>query len=211
MDNDWTATGGVVDIADQLQSTIGTSVPSVNTEFYSVQYKAKTGLFNSSLAYLDVLDPERFTLSSGLDYRFQEYDWTTEIPSGKFLLHYESVKNVASYLPTNAETSGYVARLKYLDTDLQKPGTTAFYAEYLSMGNWATDSTYAVNDYNGCAGDGIGQDGAKGFGIGLSTVIAPNAKFNIWGYKLKPYDPATTGTLFTNYVPSLQTSLTFRF
>lgn len=83
--------------------------------------------------------------------------------------------------------------------------------EYDDVGNWAIDSTYGVFDFNGCAGNGIGKDGCKGWGIGVDTVIAPNCDFEVWGYWWKPYDADRTGTTFTKYAPTLFTRITARF
>jgi len=143
---------------------------------------------------------------------FKELNYTTKIPLSDFLMHYEVIKNLVSGLPANAETSGYMARLKYrVIRNWKKPSSTAYFVEYLKMGNWASDSTYAFNDYNGCDGNGVGKDGAKGWGVGVKTVIISDCNFTFWYYKWKLYGAVRTGDNFTEYHPAIQTWINFRF
>lgn len=208
-DKNWSASAALIDLGTcKSTNFVGTTnATSVRTALYSLQYKKEDNT-TVALVYKDVLDPERMQVN-GYNYMFKEWNLNAEIPSGDFLMHFEAIKNKASGLPADAQTSGYLARLKYRNADLKKPGSTAYYLEYIKMGNWATDSSWAFNDYNGCNGNGVGKDGAKGWGVGVRTVIIPDADFSFWYYKWKPYDAGHS--TFTDYHPSIQTQVTFRF
>ncbi|WP_196593464.1 S-layer homology domain-containing protein [Pectinatus sottacetonis] len=127
----------------------------------------------------------------------------------KLNLLVEGVTNRASDLPSNAQKNGWWSRLTYGKQDWSKANTYNIYADYLSLGNWSTDSTGWGHILNTAGGNGLGCDGEKGFGIGVSYMLAANTNLDVNFYKLRPYDSNYSG--FSNYKNSYNVSLAFSF
>jgi len=206
-----TATMGFADLTAAFNNAavvVNTNKPSVTAQMASLQYDFAKGA-NVSLAYLKSMKPNSSITSSG--YKFKQFDLTTSIKTGEFTILLEGIRNDYANLPANAEKNGFYGRLQYKTLDLQQPGSNILFVDYMKLGNWAVDSTFAMNNVFGDGGNGIGLDGAKGFGAGFAVTIAKNCDF--WGaaYWLKPYDAARTGAAFNSYKPSFQAWTNFRF
>ncbi|CUH94992.1 hypothetical protein P22_1061 [Propionispora sp. 2/2-37] len=136
------------------------------------------------------------------------YGFKTQL-SDKLNLLAEGVTNRAAGLPDNAQKNGWWSRLTWGNQQWNKANTYNVYLEYLKFGNWAIDSTGWGHILNISGGDGLGNDGQKGWGVGVSYMLAANTNLEINYYKLKPYDSGRAG--FDSYKPSYNASLSFSF
>jgi len=189
---------------DNYTGGVGSSMGSVNALLANVKYRFDKNA-NVTLAYLDVLNPQ----DNG--YKFKQLAYGTTFKSGEFTVTAEGITNRAADLPANAEKSGYYAKLQWKGLDLKKPGSWSPYIEYMKLGNWAIDSTYAMIGINGDGGNGIGKDGAKGYGGGIDVVLTKDAVFTAAAYILKPYDRERTGAAFDSYKNFYVVQTSFRF
>ncbi|VBB09859.1 Hypothetical protein LUCI_5157 [Lucifera butyrica] len=136
------------------------------------------------------------------------YGFSTQLQDNLKLLA-EGVRNSASGLPDNAQRNGWWSRLTYGNQDWQKEGTYQIYLDYMKLGNWAVDSTAWGHILNVAGGDGLGNDGEKGWGLGVSYMLAKQTNLDVNYYKLKPYDSNAAG--FSDYKDTYNISLNFSF
>lgn len=146
---------------------------------------------NLSVAYLKTINPQNLHNFDSTEfphgYAFKQLAFGGNVKFGSdFTLIGEYVRN--SGAPDHAQKSGTWGRLQWREADIENPGTFSVYADYLKLGNWAVDSTGYGHTLNVTGGNGIGQDGAKGYGIGLEYVLAKNVNLELNGYNLKTYD-----------------------
>ena len=208
-----TATAGYADLAAAFDNAAGVTnskADTVTAQLASMQYDFTKGA-NVSLAYLNSMRPDASVAGSSNGYMFKQLDLTTSVKTGNFTVLLEGIKNLHANLPTNAEKTGFYSRLQYKNLNLQKPGSTMLFIDYMKLGNWAVDSSAAMNNLFGCGGNGIGRDGAQGYGGGFANTIAKNCDITFAAFWLKPYDAARTGAAFTRYKPSFQAWTNFRF
>jgi hypothetical protein len=136
------------------------------------------------------------------------YGFNTQITPRVNLLA-EGVHNGASGLPDNAERNGWWSRLTYGNQKWNKGKTFNIYFDYVSLGGWACDSTGWGHIMNVAGGNGLGNDGEKGWGLGVSYMLAANTNLDVNYYKLKPYDSNRAG--FTDYKDTYNVALSFSF
>lgn len=136
------------------------------------------------------------------------YGFNTQI-TPKVNLLVEGVHNGASGLPDNAQRSGWWSRLTYGNQNWSKAKTYNVYFDYVSLGGWACDSTGWGHIMNVAGGNGLGNDGEKGWGIGLSYMLASNTNLDVNYYKLRPYDSSRAG--FSDYKDTYNVALSFSF
>lgn len=129
--------------------------------------------------------------------------------AGDFTVTGEYVKNSDSKLPAEAQDHGYWGRLLWKGIDNSKPGTFGISFDYLSLGNYAVDSTNNPSTLVISGGNGLGGDGAKGYGFGAQYVFAKNANVEARYYNLKPYDQGKS--TFSSYKDSYHLIGNFKF
>lgn len=129
--------------------------------------------------------------------------------AGDFTVNGEYVKNSDSKLPAEAQDHGYWGRLLWKGIDNSKPGTFGISFDYLSLGNYAVDSTNNPSTLVISGGNGLGGDGAKGYGFGAQYVFAKNANVEARYYNLKPYDQGKS--TFSSYKDSYHLIGNFKF
>ncbi|WP_312338741.1 putative porin [Anaerospora hongkongensis] len=129
--------------------------------------------------------------------------------TGDFTVTGEYVKNSDSKLPAEAQDHGYWGRLLWKGIDNSKPGTFGISFDYLSLGNYAVDSTNNPSTLVISGGNGLGGDGAKGYGFGAQYVFAKNANVEARYYNLKPYDQGKS--TFSSYKDSYHLLGNFKF
>lgn len=140
--------------------------------------------FNFTIGHLN-------TMSNAIaGYRFEQTALGFNTKSGKFTITGEYVKNSDSKLPANAQDHGFWGRVQWKGINNSQPGTYGISLEYLRLGNYAVDSTNNPGPLVVSGGNGIGKDGAKGYGLGAQYVFARNANLEVKYYNLKPYDSA---------------------
>lgn len=141
-------------------------------------------------------------------YALEQYavGFNTQLSENVNLL-VESVKNTAG--PDNAQDHGWWSRLTYGNLEWGTAHTYNVYLDYVNLGNYAVDSTGWGHILNTAGGNGFGNDGEKGFGIGLSCMVAANTNVEVNYYKLKPYDASLSG--FDQYKDSYNVNLSFSF
>jgi hypothetical protein len=186
-----------------LDATINTGV-SKNAYLGDLRYSIGN-LGNVSVAKLKVISHSNWdgsTPPSGLidyaplystdhkywDYAFDQFAAGASFNIGQLNLGYEYVKNNTN-LPTGAQRWGYKSSLTWNIPKSKGNYGSYIGIEYLSLGNWATDSTYWKIGLWVPGGDGIGRDGAKGWGFVSQYAYAPNANLQFRYHVLKPYDP----------------------
>lgn len=107
---------------------------------------------------------------------------------------------------------GFWTRVTYGKQDWSKANTWQVYGEYFALGNASIDSKYWGHRLNiaGSNGDGtVWGDGARGFGLGASYMLASNTNLELTWYKLKPYNENQAG--FTKYDDVAYAALTYSF
>lgn len=129
--------------------------------------------------------------------------------AGEFTVTGEYVKNSDSKLPAGAQDHGYWGRLLWKGIDNSKPGTFGISFDYLSLGNYAVDSMNNPSTLVVSGGNGLGGDGAKGYGFGAQYVFAKNANVEARYYNLKPYDQGKSS--FSSYKDSYHLIGNFKF
>lgn len=176
---------------------------------------------NFTLAYLKTNSNKNKTYST----RKNQWNWieSTENPymleqlgygfntqlSNKWNLTVEGVSNLASGLPDDAQKNGYWARLTYGNLKWDTKDTWKVYADYMHLGNYSIDSTAWTHILNTPGGDGLGGNGEKGFGLGVSYMLAANTNLELNWYKLKPYDSDYSG--FSDYYDMYNLALNYSF
>ena len=105
--------------------------------------------------------------------------------------------------------NGFWTRLTYGKLIWDKANTWNVYGEYFALGNLAIDSSGWPHRLNIAGGNGYGGAGARGFGLGVGYMLAPNTNFELTYYRLKPYD--TGATAFDRYDDTGYASLTYSF
>lgn len=129
--------------------------------------------------------------------------------SSKVNLLVEGVTNKADDLPDNAQKNGWWSRLTYGNQQWNTANTYNVYLDYVHLGNYAVDSTGWGHILNTAGGNGYGNDGETGFGVGVSYMLAANTNLDVNYYKLKPYDENLSG--FSKYKDAYNVSLCFSF
>ena len=109
---------------------------------------------------------------------------------------------------------GVWTRVTYGKQEWSKANTWQVYGEYFALGNASVDSKYWGHRLNIAGGNakwdnGLWCDGARGFGLGVSYMLANNTNFEVTYYKLKPYDENAAG--FTKYDDVGYAALTYSF
>ena len=114
---------------------------------------------------------------------------------------------------------GFWTRITYGKQDWKKANTWQVYGEYMALGNAAIDSKYWGHRLNVAGGNSAWEvdngwnefwgDGVRGFGIGVSYMLAANTNLDVNWYKLKPYDEAAAG--FSKYNDVATASLVYSF
>lgn len=140
------------------------------------------------------------TMSNSVGYNFNQTAYGFKTKTGDFTVSGEYIRNNADKLPADAQKHGYWGRLQWKGIDNAKPGSYGINVDYLSLGNYAVDSTNNPGTLVVSGGNGIGGAGAKGFGLGAQYVFAKNANVEARYYNLKPYDDNKAG--FSEYKPS---------
>ena len=93
----------------------------------------------------------------------------------------------------NVHNNGFWTRLMYGKLNWAKQNTWQLYGEYFALGGNAIDSTGWGHRLNVSGGNGYGGDGARGWGLGVSYMVADNTNMELTYYKMKPYDEAGAG------------------
>ena len=75
--------------------------------------------------------------------------------------------------------------------------TWKVYADYMSLGNYSVDSTGWAHILNTPGGDGLGGNGEKGYGLGISYMLADNTNWNLIGINCVHMIVITQGSLIT--------------
>lgn len=127
----------------------------------------------------------------------------------KLNLFVEGIQNKADEIPDDADDKGVWARLTYGDMQWNKAKTWQVYGEYFNLGNYAVDSSGWGHRMNIAGGNGYGNDGAKGWGLGAGYMVAANTNLELTYYKLKPYDEEKAG--FSKYKDMGYMALTYSF
>lgn len=127
----------------------------------------------------------------------------------KLNLTVEGVTNRASGLPSYAQKNGWWARLTYGKQNWWEKDSWKAYIDYMSLGNYSVDSTGWAHILNTPGGNGLGGDGEKGYGVGLSYMLAANTNLELNWYKLRPYD--TSASAFSDYKDMYNLSLSYSF
>lgn len=129
--------------------------------------------------------------------------------SDKWNLTAEAVTNRASGLPDGAQKNGWWTRLTYGNLKWDTKDTWKVYADYMSLGNYSVDSTGWAHMLNTPGGDGLGGNGEKGYGLGISYMLADNTNLEFNWYKLRPYDSNYSG--FSDYYDMYNLALNYSF
>lgn len=129
--------------------------------------------------------------------------------SDKWNLTAEAVTNRASGLPDGAQKNGWWTRLTYGNLKWDTKDTWKVYADYMSLGNYSVDSTGWAHILNTPGGDGLGGNGEKGYGLGISYMLADNTNLEFNWYKLRPYDSNYSG--FSDYYDMYNLALNYSF
>lgn len=87
--------------------------------------------------------------------------------------------------------------------------TWKIYADYMHLGNYSVDSTGWAHILNTPGGDGLGGNGEKGYGLGISYMLADNTNLEFNWYKLRPYDSNYSG--FSDYYDMYNLALNYSF
>jgi hypothetical protein len=196
-----------------MDATIGTG-KSINASLLNLKYQASKniGLTVANLRVLNhptVTFTPQFGSSIQTKYYFDQVAFGGKAVFGDWTWSGEVVRNNADNLPTNAQRNGVVTRIQWKNADPKKPGTYSIAAEYLKLGNYATDSNWWKIALVVPGGNYIGGDGARGFGLDTHYVLGVNVDLSLKYYKLKPYD--SNASSFSSYKPfySVQTSWKF--
>ena len=179
-------------VGDRTNITMGHLKTNTSDNTLSImRYNAKTGAWTAPYA----LDQ----YSYGFNTKLQD----------KLTLLAEYVTNRADNLPSEAQRNGWWSRLTYGNRDWKKANTYEVYFYYVNFGNWSIDSTGWGHSLNVAGGNGLGNDGDKGWGVGISYMLASNTNFELNCYKLKPYDAKLSG--FSYYKTNMTAALTYSF
>lgn len=138
----------------------------------------------------------------------------------KWSLIAEGVKNSAdpnqkydatgNFISSNDKhDKGFWTRLTYGKQDWSKANTWQLYGEYFSFGGLAIDSTGWPHRLNIAGGNGYGGQGARGYGLGVSYMVANNTNLDVTYYKMKPYDRNLA--CFDDYEDMGYAALTYSF
>lgn len=157
---------------------------------------------NLTVAHLD-------TMTNSVGYNFNQTAYGFKTKSGDFTVCGEYVQNNHDKLPANAQKHGYWGRVQWKGINNAQPGSYGINLDYLSLGNYAVDSTNNPGTLMVSGGNGIGGAGAKGFGFGVQYVFAKNANVEARYYNLKPYDENKAG--FSEYKPSYHLITNYKF
>ncbi|MDY4696952.1 S-layer homology domain-containing protein [Selenomonas montiformis] len=120
----------------------------------------------------------------------------------------------AEYVRNNIETSGrankdgFWSRIYYGNLIWSKANTWHVFGEWAALGNYAIDSTNWGHHMNFAGGNGLGSDngGVRGWGLGMSYMLAPSTNLEFTYYKLKPFD-----TSFGEYRDTGYAAFTYSF
>ena len=193
---------GVLDLSPTTNSSHGDSsnTSSKNVTVANLSFKL-TDAVTITAAHLNSHDKDL--------YCFKQVGFGANAKLGKdWKLMGEWIKNSAD-IPVGAKNrdqdKGYWLRLQYKNANMSKPGTYSIYAEYLSMGAYAVDSSAHGDMLDISPGNGTGKDGAKGYGLGITYVTAKNMSLQFAFHDLDTKD----GT--ASYKNSYQFITNFRF
>jgi hypothetical protein len=157
---------------------------------------------NLTVAHLD-------TMTNSVGYNVNQTAYGFKTKTGDVTVSGEYVENNHDKLPSDAQKHGYWGRVQWKGIDNSKPGSYGINFDYLSLGNYAVDSTNNPGTLVVNGGNGIGGAGAKGFGLGVQYVFVKNANVEARYYNLKPYDENKAG--FSEYKPSYHLITNFKF
>ena len=105
--------------------------------------------------------------------------------------------------------NGFWAGLSYGHLDINTANSFQFDAVYVSMGNWAIDSTYYGHGLWTNGGNGLGRDGSRGVGLQMQYMLAKNACLSGDIFFVRPYDEAAAN--FSRYSNPWQVALNYFF
>jgi hypothetical protein len=148
-------------------------------------------------------------MTNAVGYNFDQTAYGFSAKTGEITVTGEYVKNDDNKLPAGAQNHGYWGRVLWKGIDNNKPGSYGISFDYLSLGNYAVDSSNNSSTLVISGGNGNGGDGAKGYGFGAQYVFAKNMNLEARYYNLKPYDTDKSG--FGKYKPSYHLITNFRF
>ena len=106
-------------------------------------------------------------------------------------------------------TKGLWMRATYGKQVWNKANTWQVYGEYFALGGGSLDASYWPHRLNIAGGDYLGGHGARGYGLGVGYMLAPNTNFEVTYYNLKPYDKNNAG--FDSYNSVGYAALTYSF
>lgn len=149
------------------------------------------------------------TMTNSVGYNFNQTAYGFKTQAGDFTVCGEYIQNNHDKLPANAQKHGYWGRVQWKGINNAKPGSYGINFDYLSLGNYAVDSTYNPGTLVVSGGNGTGGAGAQGYGFGVQYVFARNANVEARYYNLKPYDENKAG--FSEYKPSYHLITNFKF
>ncbi|MDL2280533.1 putative porin [Selenomonadales bacterium OttesenSCG-928-I06] len=178
--------GGVLDFSPTTGSSHGDSTNSQSSR-------------NASVAHLGVKVTDKIAITAAYlnshnntTYPFELMAFGANAKLGSnWKLAGEWIKNnadISSGVKNSDQDTGYWLRLQYKNADMKKPGTYHIYAEYMSMGAYAVDSSAHPDILDIAPGNGTGKDGAKGYGIGITYVPAKNMNLQFVFHDLETKD-----------------------
>lgn len=116
------------------------------------------------------------------------------------------------------DKKGFWARLTYGKVQWWKGGTWAVHADYYALGNASIDSAKWGHRLDIAGGnsaftsvDNRWGNGVRGWGIGVSYMLANNTNLDLSYYKLKPFDKNANYYTFDNYDDVALAALTYSF
>lgn len=104
---------------------------------------------------------------------------------------------------------GWYAGLSYGNLDAKKAHSYQADLVYMALGNWSIDSSFLPHNLMISGGNGLGLDGARGWGLGLTYMLAPLVELHADYYWMKPYDKGASG--FDKYDSPWQVALNYSF
>ena len=141
-----------------------------NDELWGVKASTKIGVVGVKADYMDVQDDQ-----GGHNQKIGSA--TVQLPVVK------NVNFAGTYIKAdekaNQEEKGYVVGLTYKGAKANQVGSWGLWANYYDQG----DRTYIAHTLKGCADDvGIGNEGFKGYGVGVTYTLAKNIVYSLDWY-----------------------------
>ncbi|SDF96462.1 S-layer homology domain-containing protein [Selenomonas sp. WCT3] len=120
----------------------------------------------------------------------------------------EGIVNNVAMTGKDQNKHGFWTRVVYGNLDWMKKNTWHTYVEYAALGNYAVDSSGWGHHMDFAGGNGYGGDagGCRGYGIGFSYMLAPQANVELNWHRMKTYN-----TKYGTYDNMLLSGLIFSF